>query len=571
MINKRTALAAFVAITAAAPSHAAVTISTAPTQNMTCSSGVCAPTATNATLNVNDLENLLAAANLEVTTTGSGVQANDIDVGAAFGWSSTSVLALDAYRSITIGNAVAVAGLGGLSLTTKDGGAHGKLSFVAGGNVAFANASSSLQINHATYLIVNDISTLASAIASNPAGKYALGNTYDASGDGTYGHDPIPTTFTGTLQGLGNSISNLSIESVDSYAGLFAQTGAGARILNLALSNVSVAVPDGGIYIAVVGTLVGQNGGMIANCYAAGTVNAANHDEDNVTRLGGMVGVNDGSIEWSTASVTMRDGKKPINVDNRLGGLVSDNIGAIRHSFASGPVFGGATSTVGGLVAENATGGFVSGSRASGSVSVKSTGYAGGLVGSNSGWILESSASGSTAVNDGTVGGLIASNAGLVERSFSTSAVSVGGARGTAGGLEGTSSSGTKTADSYASGDVKAARGTQAVIGGFVGNSFSTIRSSYESGAVSSMDSSYKGGFAGVDASNNGINRAYWDTTTSRMKKGTGNRGNEPGLKGQTTAQLQSALPKGFSAKIWAEDSSINNGLPYLISNPPPK
>jgi len=68
--------------------EAAVTISTAATQNMSCAGGVCTPTSADAVLNVTDLETLLAAGNLKVTTTGSGVQAEDIVVEGAFSWSS---------------------------------------------------------------------------------------------------------------------------------------------------------------------------------------------------------------------------------------------------------------------------------------------------------------------------------------------------------------------------------------------------------------------------------------------------------------------------------------------------
>ena len=40
-------------------------------------------------------------------------------------------------------------------------------------------------------------------------------------------------------------------------------------------------------------------------------------------------------------------------------------------------------------------------------------------------------------------------------------------------------------------------------------------------------------------------------------------------ITGETTAQLQAALPSGFDPTIWAESPSINGGLPYLIANPP--
>ncbi|MGH6890496.1 MAG: hypothetical protein ACREHF_15110, partial [Rhizomicrobium sp.] len=79
--------------------QAAVTVSSDATQNMACGNGVCAPTASKAVLNAGDLETLLASGNVEVTTTGEGVQARDITIKAPVTWSSGSVLTLDAQKS----------------------------------------------------------------------------------------------------------------------------------------------------------------------------------------------------------------------------------------------------------------------------------------------------------------------------------------------------------------------------------------------------------------------------------------------------------------------------------------
>jgi hypothetical protein len=64
----------------------------------------------------------------------------------------------------------------------------------------------------------------------------------------------------------------------------------------------------------------------------------------------------------------------------------------------------------------------------------------------------------------------------------------------------------------------------------------------------------------------------YWDTTTSgitNLSQGAGYPSDDPGITGLTTSQLQAGLPTGFDPSIWAEDSGINNGLPYLIANLP--
>jgi hypothetical protein len=69
------------------------------------------------------------------------------------------------------------------------------------------------------------------------------------------------------------------------------------------------------------------------------------------------------------------------------------------------------------------------------------------------------------------------------------------------------------------------------------------------------------------------LSDTYWDTTTSGvtdLSKGAGNKKNDPGIEGLTTAQLRSGLPDGFMSTVWAEKSSINGGLPFLLANPPP-
>lgn len=121
----RCSAGAAILVFAAAGARADVTISTAATSNMSCSNGICSPTASDAVLNVTNLENLLASGNVEVTTTGSGVQADGIKIKAALTWASTSTLALDAYDSISTFQPVSVTGAGGLPLTTDDGGSNG--------------------------------------------------------------------------------------------------------------------------------------------------------------------------------------------------------------------------------------------------------------------------------------------------------------------------------------------------------------------------------------------------------------------------------------------------------------
>ncbi len=96
-----------------------------------------------------------------------------------------------------------------------------------------------------------------------------------------------------------------------------------------------------------------------------------------------------------------------------------------------------------------------------------------------------------------------------------------------------------------------------------------TVGNSYSTGAPSG---GAIGGLVGLDDSNGGISNDYWDTSTSgvtNLSQGAGNIANDPGITGETTAQLQAGLPAGFDPTVWAENANINGGLPYLIANPP--
>src|SRR5580704_9277565 len=390
-------LAATLAGTAAA--HASVTISTAPTQNMTCSSGVCTPTAANAVLNVTDLENMLASANLTGNT--GGATASDIDVAAAINWVGEFGLTLDAYHSIAVASPVADNGTASLTILTNDGGTGGTLSFGTGGSISFLGTSNALTINGNAYALAGNIATLASDVAANPSGFYAFAGNYNAAADGTYSQSPVPTTFEGTLEGLGNTISNLSISSNQEYLGLFAIMDTPSTVRDLLLTNVSVSgsgrlvgglagTSAGTAYGDVVtgtveslrahawaGGLMGQ-GGNTTNCSSSAAVTATGRG----SFAGGLVGGAGGTItnSFATGAVRIKAGNTD-SPEGLAGGLIGYYFGrTISGSFATGRVSGRQSSTVGGLVgfAENGTSETIANSYATGAVSGGPNSRAGG-------------------------------------------------------------------------------------------------------------------------------------------------------------------------------------------------
>ena len=322
----------------AEPGFATVTISSAQTKNMSCSNGVCVPTAADAVLNVSDLETMLASGNATVTTTGAGsVQASDIDVSAGISWVSSGVLSLIAWRSLEIKKPIAVNGASGLSVATNSGGAGGMFYFGPKGNVTFLDLASSLTINGTAYTFVNSVASLASAVSSNPGGDYALANNYDASHDGTYARSPVSTELSGVFEGLGNNISNLSINDPVSgdYVGLFSEIGSGNQpggmVENIALRNIGI----GGNGLAV-GGLVGLNIGTINGSFAGGSVTS---NLQQGSEIGLLVGASGGSIARSAATGTVKS-----SWPESGGGLVGGNhSGFITQSYANCNVLAGAS------------------------------------------------------------------------------------------------------------------------------------------------------------------------------------------------------------------------------------
>ena len=388
--------------------QAAVTISSGATQGMICAGGICSPTATDANLNVTDLENDLASGNLTVTTTGSACMRTDIDVTAGVTWANSGVLSLVAYHSIAVGQPIAVNGAGGLGIVTNNGGSGGIFSFGRGANVSFLDLASALTINGAGYTLENSVATLAHAIKATSACNYALANNFDASKDGTYSHSPIKVAFSGDFEGLGNTISNLSVSGGGNRRGvsiaLFAQLSGGqpgGKIENINLQNVNiggngfeaaglVGLSGGtiqGSFVSgsvssnyyhnggpLLGLLVGDSGGTITLSGAVGMVTARKS-----LGAGGLAGGNDGQISQSYANCTLSGRGGPSD----LGGLVSINYGEIVQSYAMGTVKGGGASYDGGLVSFNHPEGTITQVYSTATVSRFSGGYRGGMIGAD--------------------------------------------------------------------------------------------------------------------------------------------------------------------------------------------
>ena len=535
------ALIAFAAMPGIA--QAALVISKAPTSNVTCAAGVCTAVAADAVLNVKDLKSLLRHADLRIV---SGSAAQDIAFNATLNWTQSTRLTLDAYRSIAFTQPVTAEGPGAVTLTTNDGGAGGDYMFTGKGKLAFWDVSSSLIINGTSFTLVGDIATLANDVSGNASGRYALARDYDAAPDGTYSKAPITKDFQGTLEGLGNGISRLSIddETPHNSIGLFAVLGSAGLIRDIGLSRIRFTAGN----LSHAGGLAGQSLGAIANAFVTGSIRTGDGD-GKTAGAGGLVGYSTGSIVKSHAAVSLDVGAQQI-----VGGLAGENSGIVSDSHASGAIKAAAgVGYVGGFVAINHPSGTITRCHATGNVAAGKEPIIGSFMGSNFGTITQSYA----------LGSVIKAGLGASEAGFS-----------------GFNASGATITQSYSRGDVSGSGGNKTfddATGGFVAFNLGAIVQSYSTGAPSAGDrgTSYVGGLLGFDGAAPGsLVNTYWDLDTSGIAdpaRGAGDPPNDPGITGLTSSQFKSGLPAGFDSNVWGQNAAINDGYPYLLANPPEK
>ncbi|GAB3040273.1 hypothetical protein GCM10027285_26440 [Oleiagrimonas citrea] len=225
------------------------------------------------------------------------------------------------------------------------------------------------------YNVILNLTQLQNINSTGLGLNYVLGNTIDASATANwnggagfvpFGNNYFTNAFTGVFEGLGFTVSNLTINRPSaSYVGLFGVVGSGGVVRNIGVTGGNVT----GSYC--VGALAGANLGTITDAYATSSVTGN-------SLVGGLVGLNtNGSISnvYATGNVTGSG-----NYEQDIGGLVGYNSnGAINNAYATGNVTG--KWQIGGLVGLNSNSSTISDVYATGNV--VGTHEVGGLVGSN--------------------------------------------------------------------------------------------------------------------------------------------------------------------------------------------
>ena len=426
----------------------------------------------------------------------------DLRIDTAVAWNAPSKLSLVTQGNIAIDAAVTSTNANGsLSMAYGQSSAtgvsagvvsnysiHAPVSLMAGNNFSTQLGSTGAVKN---FYVITSLGSAGSTSAKdlqgmngNLSGYYALGSNIDASSTATWnnglGFKPIGVSspsgnFTGIFEGLGHTVSGLTVNRPRAlYIGLIG-SAQNATIKNVTMAGVNIQ----GNYN--VGGLVGTaSNSLLDNTHTSGQV-AGN------ANVGGLLG---SSLSTqvinsdSTANVTGRDN------NGAIGGLVGNMyLGSISNSHATGHVIG--LNSVGGLVG-NSNSSTVSNSYSLSTVTgVDDPSNVGAKAGGLIGFMTNTTVSGSFA--DTTVNGF----------------------NDMAGGLVGVATNNSKITNSYAIGSAVSNNFT----GGLVGSQSikSVISDSFASTLVIGPNT---GGITAISIIGSSVQNTRWDT--SKANTGVG-------------------------------------------------
>lgn len=192
------------------------------------------------------------------------------------------------------------------------------------------------------------------AIASDLAGDYVLGNDIDASGEN---FTPLGT-FTGTLDGKGHKITELTItiNAVGTQSGALIYLNEGT-VQNLALEDCAISATS--TINARAGAIAVWNTGTIHNCWVTGTIASISGGAWTSSAAGFVVWPSIGgtiSESYSLATVTATS---PTGTAS-AGGFAEEIDGTVSDCYARGNASAsGGTAYAAGFARENIAGGVI--------------------------------------------------------------------------------------------------------------------------------------------------------------------------------------------------------------------
>ncbi len=241
------------------------------------------------------------------------------------------------------------------------------------------------------------------AMKDNPTASYYLTSNIDITGAWTPIGNSGDGFFTGTLDGRGFTVSNLTLSNSSNYQGLFGVVSGAAVIFDLTLEDVSMTVGGPG------GCLIGLAGSCsITNVHVTGT-SSITEATSSLSYFGGLIG--QASADCTIYNCSSNADVSGVDMVAFLGGLIGFGSGTLdcQKSFATGDIASSAIAVEGGGFIGRQSAGSIADCYATGAVTIDGIALtAGGFIGRlNSGTnsISTSYSAGAVAGSAATIGG----------------------------------------------------------------------------------------------------------------------------------------------------------------------
>ena len=509
------------------------------------------PNADGSTVLASEVVAHLAAGPTAIEPAIGGTGLGDINVNAAISWSANTTLTLWAANLINVNADITASGASaGLALTAPGRTNWPQVSTASSldgiifpavirpgprPGITLSGAGATLSIDGVAYTLIHDLNALQAIKDGNLAGHYALAGNIDATatttwnpdGSGGYlGFEPIAylapannpgVMFSGTLQGLGHTITGLYINRMqtaqDYNTGLIGNSYL-ARVENLGLVGGSITA------YSMTGGIIGRMiGGNLWNVYNSGEVRAYG-------TVGGLVGLAPAGLSASSIANSYASGN--VTARTTAGGLMGYAASLeISFSFASGNV-----ALIPDLVL------------APNPPPLGTSWYGGGLVG----WMSNGHIRSSYATGD------------------VTGALYAGGSRYVGGLLGIYLGSTANISHAYATGAVSG----NDYVGGLIGQNTTgggSIMYTYATGLVTGAPGAIAvGGYGGWCVTSAFLNDGYWDIESTGQANGIGLGALPPLLHGLTSAQM--LQPANIFPSLAVNDPVDVNNESWSVSDP---
>ena len=269
-------------------------------------------TAATISINASDIQSALL-------TGGVKIAADTVNVNSPITWSTSQTISLGNNTSSTV-NVNQSISTSGTTAGVVIAPATYNLAVKSATTISLTGASSTLSIGGNAYTLIRNEAGL---VATTTTGNFALARPITLST--SYTASPINVSFSGTLDGLGNTIDSMGIGATTTERnGLINSLATGGVVRNLGVTNANITLSSTSYRVGVIAG--GSTGGTIDQVWSTGFIRTTT--TNTWLALGGLIGnAQSGTLNisraWSSVNIDSSSSGSTTRLEQ--GGIIGGN------------------------------------------------------------------------------------------------------------------------------------------------------------------------------------------------------------------------------------------------------